>query len=48
MEITGVNTLADATPPELSFLANPKYAPQLETTKAGAVIVSADQAPEGS
>jgi UDP-3-O-[3-hydroxymyristoyl] glucosamine N-acyltransferase len=44
MEISGVNTLADATDSELSFLANPKYAPQLETTKAGAVIVNADQA----
>lgn len=43
-EITGVNTLADASPSELSFLANPKYAPQLATTRAGAVIVSADQA----
>jgi UDP-3-O-[3-hydroxymyristoyl] glucosamine N-acyltransferase len=46
MEISGVNTLADATPSELSFLANPKYAPQLETTSAGAVIISADQAPD--
>jgi UDP-3-O-[3-hydroxymyristoyl] glucosamine N-acyltransferase len=44
VDITGVNTLADATPSELSFLANPKYAPQLATTKAGAVIVSPDQA----
>ena len=44
MEIAGVNTLADASPEELSFLANPKYAPQLVTTRAGAVLVSADQA----
>jgi UDP-3-O-[3-hydroxymyristoyl] glucosamine N-acyltransferase len=44
MDVTGVNTLADASPSELSFLANPKYAPQLATTRAGAVIVSADQA----
>lgn len=47
MEITGVNTLADATPTELSFLANPKYAAQLATTRAGAIIVSQDQAPGG-
>lgn len=47
LEITGVNTLADASPAELSFLANPKYAPQLVTTRAGAVIVSEDQAPDG-
>jgi UDP-3-O-[3-hydroxymyristoyl] glucosamine N-acyltransferase len=44
LEITGVNTLAEASASELSFLANPKYAPQLETTGAGAVLVSADQA----
>lgn len=43
LEITGVNTLSDASPAELSFLANPKYASQLATTRAGAVIVSADQ-----
>ncbi len=42
--IYGVNTLEDAGPDELSFLANPKYAPQLDTTKAGAVIVEAKQA----
>lgn len=47
VDITGVNTLADASPSELSFLANPKYAPQLATTKAGAVIVSPDQAQTG-
>ncbi len=44
IEITGVNTLADATPSELSFLANPKYVGQLATTRAAAVIVSEDQA----
>lgn len=38
-EIRGVNTLDLAGPDELSFLANPKYAPALATTKAGAVIV---------
>jgi len=43
MEISGVNTLADATGSELTFLANPKYAPQLETTRAGAVIISPGQ-----
>lgn len=47
MDVTGVNTLADAAPTELSFLANPKYAPQLEATRAAAVILAADQAPEG-
>jgi len=38
--ITGVAPLADASETEISFLANPKYAPQLETTKAAAVLVS--------
>lgn len=37
--ITGINTLEEAGPTELSFLANPKYVSQLSTTKAGAVIV---------
>ena len=37
--ITGINTLEEAGPTELSFLANPKYAAQLASTKAGAVIV---------
>ncbi len=37
--ITAVNTLEDATPSEISFLANPKYEKLLATTRAGAVIV---------
>ncbi len=37
--ITGVNTLEDAGPGQVSFLANEKYAPQLDTTRATAVIV---------
>ena len=47
-EITGINTLDDAVPGELSFLANPKYTHKLATTRATAVIVSpehADQVP---
>ena len=39
LDITSCNTLADATPGQLSFLANPKYTRELETTKASAVIV---------
>ncbi len=42
--ITGVNTLEEAGPTELSFLANPKYAAQLAGTAAAAVIVRPDQA----
>jgi UDP-3-O-[3-hydroxymyristoyl] glucosamine N-acyltransferase len=38
-EILGCNSLAEAGPSELSFLANPKYLKQLETTRAGAVIL---------
>ena len=37
--VTGVNTLEAARPGQISFLANEKYAPQLETTRATAVIV---------
>jgi len=36
--IHGVNTLADAVAGEISFLSNPKYAVQLEQTRASAVI----------
>jgi len=47
-ELVGVATLEDATPDEISFLANPKYEKALRTTSAGAVIVSNDQQiPEG-
>jgi UDP-3-O-[3-hydroxymyristoyl] glucosamine N-acyltransferase len=38
--ISGANTLEDAGPEQVSFLSNPKYAPQLEQTKAAAVVVS--------
>ena len=37
--IAGVNTLEDATAGQVSFLANEKYAPLLDTTRATAVIV---------
>ena len=40
IEITGVNTLDKAGPGEISFLVNPKYQQQLETTKAGCVLTS--------
>jgi UDP-3-O-[3-hydroxymyristoyl] glucosamine N-acyltransferase len=47
-QIAGVATLEDAKPEEISFLANAKYEKALQTTKAGAVIVSRDQVvPEG-
>lgn len=39
-EITGVATLEKAEGCHLSFLANPRYRPQLANTRAGAVIVS--------
>ncbi len=44
--ITGPAGLADAGATEVSFLAQPKYASQLETTGAGAVLVAKDQAVE--
>ncbi|MBL8862029.1 MAG: UDP-3-O-(3-hydroxymyristoyl)glucosamine N-acyltransferase [Planctomycetes bacterium] len=40
--IDGPATLADAGPREISFLANPRYAPQLASTRAGAVILAQD------
>ena len=41
-QVTGVSSLHDALPGDVSFLANPKYAPQLAATKATAVFVRAD------
>lgn len=38
--IRGVNGLREAGPGEIAFLANPKYAPLLATTRASAVIVA--------
>ena len=40
--ISGVAPLADAREGEISFLSNPKYAPQLASTKATAILVSND------
>ncbi|TDO96395.1 UDP-3-O-(3-hydroxymyristoyl)glucosamine N-acyltransferase [Marinomonas balearica] len=37
--IQSLSTLDAATPVQLSFLANPKYANQLKTTNAGAVLI---------
>ncbi len=46
--VTGVATLEEAGEHEISFLSNPKYESALGRTKAGAVIVSKDQAiPDG-
>jgi len=39
LEITGVAPIEDAGPGQLSFIANPKYAPQARTTGASALIV---------
>lgn len=47
-QINGVGTLEAATPDQISFLANPSYTPQLETTQAGAVLLqekNADRCP---
>jgi len=43
-EITGINTLENAGPGDISFLANRKYAQFLSATRAGAVIVSEEYA----
>ena len=37
--VTAVNTLSEAATGDLSFLSNPRYAPQLQQTKASAVLV---------
>lgn len=40
-DITGLASLADAASGDLAFLSNPRYASQMESTGASAVIVSA-------
>ena len=42
--ISGVATLEDAQPHEISFLSNPKYEKLLAVTRAGAVVVADKQA----
>ena len=42
--IEGVGTLAGAGPAQLAFLANPSYRRQLADTRAGAVVLRADDA----
>ncbi len=46
---TGLNSLSEAAAGEVSFLGNPRYAPQLATTKASVVLISPDHSerPEG-
>src|ERR1700739_1222393 len=39
-EITGLNGIKQAGPKEITFVANPKYAPAARVTKAAAVIVA--------
>lgn len=40
LEITGVAGMEHASPTQLTFLANPKYARKVSETKAGAILVS--------
>lgn len=44
IEITGLNTLQDATSSQISFLENKKYTHELEKTNAGAVLVTQELA----
>ncbi len=46
--ITGINTLEEAGPSELSFLSNPKYVGQLKETHAGAVIARPEHAADAA
>ncbi|GAA5128045.1 UDP-3-O-(3-hydroxymyristoyl)glucosamine N-acyltransferase [Alloalcanivorax gelatiniphagus] len=43
LQVSGLGTLASARGDQLSFLANPRYRSQLETTGAAAVLLRADQ-----
>ena len=42
-EVTGLGTLGAAGPSQLTFLANPRYRAHLENSRAGAVLLRADQ-----
>ena len=42
VEITGVAGIREAREGELTFLANPRYEPYLENTRASAIIVAED------
>jgi UDP-3-O-[3-hydroxymyristoyl] glucosamine N-acyltransferase len=44
LTLQGVATLKDATPSDISFLTQPQYVPLLPTTKASAIVVSAQYA----
>ena len=39
MDITGVAGMEQARPHELTFLANPKYAPRVKHSRAGAILI---------
>jgi UDP-3-O-[3-hydroxymyristoyl] glucosamine N-acyltransferase len=39
IEITGVAGMEQADPTELTFLANPKYAPKVKHTRAAAILI---------
>ncbi|WP_119718603.1 UDP-3-O-(3-hydroxymyristoyl)glucosamine N-acyltransferase [Cognatilysobacter tabacisoli] len=43
-QVRGVGTLAGANPSQLAFLANPRYRSQLAQTRAGVVVMRADDA----
>ena len=45
-QVSGVGTLGGATPSQLSFLANSRYRAELRTSRAGAVVLRAEDAPE--
>ncbi len=47
VSLTGFAKIEEARPGDLTFIANPKYAHYIHTTKAGAVLVGKDFDPEG-
>ncbi|GEP46060.1 UDP-3-O-(3-hydroxymyristoyl)glucosamine N-acyltransferase [Brevifollis gellanilyticus] len=40
--VTGLNSITEAVPGEVTFLGNPRYLPALKTTKATAILVGGD------
>lgn len=42
LAITGLNSITEALPGEVTFLGNPRYLPALKTTRASAALIAAD------
>jgi hypothetical protein len=42
LAVSGLNSISEAQPGEITFLGNPRYLPSLKTTRASAVLIASD------